>query len=216
MRGTFGTLDARQRERMRQALVETLCTHFASPPFFDPRLGTDRVRPLDRNSLEAVGHFVQSVNYSALDAIDVSSNEVRRFLEGLLLRYLDVNPAFKGSRRARYLPALRARAPRLAADVHRGLLASLDGKAPNFGAPPRKLSWMEGRERARKISQEEHERTTRILEAAIIRSRIDDYSNSGFVPQAEPADVARRPPAPAAVHRPPRRTPPRAPARRRR
>ncbi|HEY7339615.1 MAG TPA: hypothetical protein VH591_01930 [Ktedonobacterales bacterium] len=197
MRGTFGTLDARQLERMRQALVETLCTHFASPPFFDPRQGSDRVRPLDRNSLEAVGHFIQSVNYSALDAIDVSSNEVRRFLEALLLRYLDVNPAFKSPRHARYLPALRARAPRLAADVHRGLLASLDGKAPNFGAPPRKQSWIEGRERARKISQEEYERTTRILEAAIIRSRIDDYSNSGFVPQAEPADVARRPPAPA-------------------
>jgi len=197
MRGTFGTLDARQRERMRQALVETLCTHFASPPFFDPRLGTDRVRPLDRNSFEAVGHFVQSVNYSALDAIDVSSNEVRRFLEALLLRYLDVNPAFKNARHARYLPALRARAPRLAADVHRGLLAALDGKAPNFGAPPRKQSWMEGRERARKISQEDYERTTRILEAAIIRSRIDDYSNSAFVPQAEPADVARRPSAPA-------------------
>ena len=197
MRGTFGTLDARQFERMRQALVETLCTHFASPPFFDPRLGTDRVRPLDRHGLDAVGHFVQSVNYSPLDAIDVSSNEVRRFLEALLLRYLEVNPAFKSPRHARYLPALRARAPRLAADVHRGLLASLDGKAPNFGAPPRKQSWMEGRERARKISQEDYERTTRILEAAIIRSRIDDYSNSGFVPQAEPADVARRPPAPA-------------------
>ncbi|HEU4783001.1 MAG TPA: hypothetical protein VFS83_06665, partial [Ktedonobacterales bacterium] len=159
--------------------------------------GTDRVRPLDRNSVDAVGHFVQSVNYSALDAIDVSSNEVRRFLEGLFLRYLQVNPAFKSPRHARYLPALRARAPRLAADVHRGLLASLDGKAPTFGAPPRKQSWIEGRERARKLSQEEYERTTRILEAAIIRSRIDDYSNSGFVPQAEPADVARRPPAPA-------------------
>lgn len=198
MRGTFGTLDARQLERMRQALAETLCTHFASPPFFDPRLGTDRVRPLDRNSLDAVGHFVQSVNYSALDAIDVSSNEVRRFLEALLLRYLEVNPAFKSPRHTRYLPALRARVPRLAADVHRGLLASLEDKAPNFGAPPRKQSWTEGRERARKLSQEDYERTTRILEAAIIRSRIDDYSNSGFVPQVEPADVARRPPAPAA------------------
>jgi hypothetical protein len=196
MRGTFGTLDARQLERMRQALAETLCTHFASPPFFDPRLGTDRVRPLDRNSLDTVGHFVQSVNYSALDAIDVSSNEVRRFFEGLFLRYLQVNPAFKSPRHARYLPALRARVPRLAADAHRGLLASLEGKAPNFGAPPRKQSWIEGRERARKLSQEDYERTTRILEAAIIRSRIDDYSNSGFVPQAEPADVARRPPAP--------------------
>ncbi|HEX5546081.1 MAG TPA: hypothetical protein VFX24_01655 [Ktedonobacterales bacterium] len=195
MRGTFGTLDARQLERMRQALAETLCTHFASPPFFDPRLGTDRVRPLDSNSVDAVGHFVQSVNYSALDAIDVSSNEVRRFLEGLFLRYLQVNPAFKSPRHARYLPALRARVPRLAADVHRALLASLEGKAPNFGAPPRKQSWTEGRERARKLSQEDYERTTRILEAAIIRSRIDDYSNSGFVPQAEPADVARRPPA---------------------
>ena len=198
MRGTFGTLDARQLERMRQALAETLCTHFANPPFFDPRLGTDRVRPLDRNSLDAISHFVQSVNYSALDAIDVSSNEVRRFFEGLFLRYLQVNPAFKSPRHARYLPALRARVPRLAADVHRGLLASLEGKAPNFGAPPRKQSWMEGRVRARKLSQEDYERTTRILEAAIIRSRIDDYSNSGFVPQAEPADVVRRPPAPVA------------------
>ncbi|HKT38048.1 MAG TPA: hypothetical protein VJR48_06715, partial [Ktedonobacterales bacterium] len=199
MRGTFGSLDAHQLERMRQALVEALCTHFASPPFFDPRLGTERVRPLDRDGLDAIGHFVHSVNYSPLDAIDVSSNEVRRFFEGLLLRYLEVNPAFKRPRQARYLAALRARAPRLAADVHRGLLASLDGKAPSFGAPPRKLSWTEGRERARKISQDDYERTTRILEAAMIRSRIDDYSNSGFVPQAEPADVARRPASPTAT-----------------
>lgn len=196
MRGTFGTLDPRLMERMRLALVEALCTHFASPPFFDPRSGTERLRPLDQTSLDAVGHFVHSVNYSALDDIDVSSNEVRRFLEGLFLRYLAVNPAFKQPRYSRYLPALRARAPRLAADAHRGLLAALDGKSPSFGAPPRKHSWTEGRERARKMSQEEYERSTRILEAAMIRSRIDDYSDSGFVPQAQPADVARRPAAP--------------------
>jgi hypothetical protein len=198
MRGTFGTLDPRLMERMRLALVEALCTHFASPPFFDSRAGTERVRPLDQASLDAVGHFVHSVNYSALDDIDVSSNEVRRFLEGLFVRYLAVNPAFKQPRYSRYLPALRSRAPRLAADTHRGLLAALDGKAPSFGAPPRKRSWVEGRERARKVSQEDYERSTRILEAAIIRSRIDDYSDSGFVPQAQPADVARRPAAPPA------------------
>lgn len=193
MRGTFGTLDRRQAERMRQALIEVLCAHFASPPFFDPRAGTERMRPLDSAAREVVAHFVQSVNYSALDATDVSSHEVRRFLEAMLLRFLDVNPAFKRPRFARYLPALRARAPRLAADVHRGLLASLDGKAPGFGSSPAKRSWMEGRERARKIAQEDYERSTRILEAAMIRSRIDDYSSSEFVPQAEPADVARRP-----------------------
>ena len=98
MRGTFGTLDPRLMERMRLALVEALCTHFASPPFFDSRAGTERVRPLDQASLDAVGHFVHSVNYSALDDIDVSSNEVRRFLEGLFVRYLAVNPAFKQPR----------------------------------------------------------------------------------------------------------------------
>ena len=193
MRGTFGALDARQMERMRLAVVETLCTHFTSPPFFDPRAGTERVRPLDRDTLENVGHFVHSVNFSPLDATDVASHEVRRFLEGLLLRYLNVNPAFKQPRYARYLPALRGRAPRLAADIHRGLLASLDGKASGFGAAPAKRSWGEGRERARKLSPEDYERSTRILEAAMIRSRIDDYSNSGFVPQAEPAEVVRRP-----------------------
>ena len=198
MRGTFGALDARQMERMRLALVETLCTHYTSPPFFDPRAGAERARPLDRATLEGVGHFVHSINFSALDATDVASHDVRRFLEGLLLRYLAVNPAFKYPRYARYLPALRARAPRLAADIHRGLLASLDGKAPGFGAAPTKRSWAEGRERARRLSPEDYERSTRILEAAMIRSRIDDYSNSGFVPQAEPAEVVRRPaPAPA-------------------
>ncbi|HET9980340.1 MAG TPA: hypothetical protein VFQ32_07845 [Ktedonobacterales bacterium] len=202
MRGTFGALDARQMERMRLALVEALCAHFTSPPFFDPRAGSDRVRPLDRDTLENVGHFVHSVNFSPLDATDVASHEVRRFLEGLLLRYLNVNPAFKHPRFARYLPALRARAPRLAADIHRSLLASLDGKASGFGAAPAKRSWAEGRERARKIPPEDYERSTRILEAAMIRSRIDDYSNSGFVPQAEPADVARRP-APAQPAPPP-------------
>ena len=193
MRGTFGALDARQMERMRLALVESLCTHFTSPPFFDPRAGTERVRPLDRATFENVGHFVHSVNFSALDTIEVASHEVRRFLEGVLRRYLDVNPAFKPPRYARYLPALRARAPRLAADIHRGMLASLDGKAPGFGAAPAKRSWAEGRERARKLSPEDYERSTRILEAAMIRSRIDDYSDTGFVPQAEPADVVRRP-----------------------
>lgn len=199
MRGTFGTLDPRQMERMRLALVDVLCTHFASPPFFDPRQGTEQVRPPDRATLEAINHFVHSVNFTALDAIDVSSNEVRRFLQEILLRYLAVNTAFKQPRFSRYLPALRARAPRLAADVHRGLLAALDGKASGFGAPPRKRTWTEGRERARKVSQEDYERSTRILEAAMIRSRIDDYSNSEFVPQAEPADVARRPPPTSAI-----------------
>ena len=208
MRGTFGALDARQMERMRLALVDTLCTHFTSPPFFDPRAGTERVRPLDRTTFEGVGHFVHSVNFSPLDATDVASHEVRRFLETLLLRYLSVNPAFKHPRFARYLPALRARAPRLAADIHRGLLAALDGKAQGFGAGLAKRSWTEGRERTRKLSPEDYERSTRILEAAMIRSRIDDYSNSGFVPQAEPADVARRPaPVPPA-------TPAQAPAQR--
>lgn len=201
MRGTFGTLDTRQMERMRLALVDALATHYASPPFFDPRAGTERVRPLDRTTLDEIGHFVRSVNFSPLDALDVASNEVRRFLEGVLLRYLQVNPAFKQVRYTRYLPALRARSPRLAADVHRGLLASLDGKSGNFGAGPEKRSWLEGRERARKMAQEDYERSTRILEAAMIRSRIDDYSSSGFVPQAEPANVAR-PPALAAPHPP--------------
>ena len=194
MKGTFGSLDTRQMERMRLALVDALCAHFASPPFFDPRQGSERVRPLDRASLDAISQFIHAVNFSPLDAVEVSSNEVRRFLEGVLLRYLNVNPAFKTPRQARYLPALRARAPRLAADIHRGLAAALDGKAPGFGAAPRKSSWMEGRERARKIAQEDYERSSRILEAAMIRSRIDDYSNTGFVPQAEPANVARRPP----------------------
>ncbi|HET8909072.1 MAG TPA: hypothetical protein VFN11_19110, partial [Ktedonobacterales bacterium] len=193
MRGTFGTLDSRQKELMRLAVIETLCAHFVSPPFFDPRAAAERTRPLDGATLDTVGRFVQSVNFSALDAVDVSSNEMRRFLEALMMRFLDVNPAFKHPRYTRYVPALRARAPRLAADVHRGLLASLDGKAPGYGAAPRKRSWTEGRERARKIAQEEYERTTRILEAAMIRSRIDDYTDTGFVPQVEPAEVARRP-----------------------
>jgi hypothetical protein len=193
MRGTFGQLDAQHAERMRHALVETICAHYASPPFFDSRAGTERVRPLDRASLEAVGNFVHSINFSPLQATDIASNEVRRFFEALLLRYLDVNPAFKAARYGRYVPALRTRAPRLAADLHRGLLTFLDGKAPGFGAPARKHSWTEGRERARKISQEDYERTTRILEAAMIRSRIDDYSEIGFVPQSAPADVARPP-----------------------
>ena len=203
MRGTFGTLDARQMQRMRQALIETLCTHFANPPFFDPRAGMERVRPLDRATLDAIAHFVHSLNFSPLDATDVSSNEVRRFLQGVLVRFLDVNPTYKSARYARYLPALRARTPRLAADIHRGLLASLDGKAPGFGAPPQKRSWAEGRERARKISQEDYERATRILEAAMIRSRIDDYSSSEFTPQSEPANVAH-PPAPASASAPAR------------
>ncbi|MGZ3663028.1 MAG: hypothetical protein ACXVDA_00895, partial [Ktedonobacterales bacterium] len=130
---SVGGLDQRQMERLRVELVESIAATLAYPSFFDFQRGQAVARPVDRAKEEEIEQFVASVNFASLERVDITSLEVRRFLEQLLLRYLEVNPLLQGLRIRRRLPELRARVSRVVAEVQRGLVAHVEGRAPAFG-----------------------------------------------------------------------------------
>lgn len=165
---SVGDLRPAQMDRLRGEIVEVLTAHYAYPAFFDFRAGHSAMRPVDRAKREEVDHFLRSVNFSALERTDITSPELRRFLERLLLRYIEVNPSLRGQRLSRRLPALRTHAARLAAEMQRGLAAHLDGKAQAFGAPRQHPSWAASGARGRQDGGE-GEHNTRVLEALLVR-----------------------------------------------
>jgi hypothetical protein len=188
-----GDLDPRKLEQWRAEIAELLAAQLAYPPHFDFRAGHELARPLDRAKREEIEQFVRSINFAPLERTDVSSPEVRRFLEQLLRRYVDVNPSLRHHHSARRLPSLRGRVPRLAAEVHRGLLAFLAGTANGFGArrPPR--SWSEQDQRAQRRS-EGIEHNTRVLEAVLAR-RADEPLPAMPANPPSPSGSAAPPPA---------------------
>lgn len=203
-------------ERLRTELAEALGANVAFPPFFDYRAGKTRVRPVDRAKREEIDTYLRSVNFEPLARVDLTSPEVRRFLERLMLRYVEVNPSLAQPRLARRLPELRSRIPRMAADVHRGLLAALAGEpaAATFGARRRQPSWAEAAAtppRQQTQPRPAGERNTRVLEAILVRQEFGDSRATVSPPPAasKPAAAPRPPaplspaPAPAATVEPP-------------
>jgi hypothetical protein len=189
MGASVGDLEQRQIERWRAEIAEVLAAELAYPPFFDFRAGRELVRPIDRAKREEIEDFVRSISFSTLDHTDSGSAEVRRFLEQLLSRFLDVNPALRHPWVMRRLPSLRARVPRLAAQIHRDLLTALSGTTTGFGAHRSQQSWAVGRAIAARGS-EEAEHNTRVLEAVLARTETS---------HAPPAAPPQRPPEPASA-----------------
>src|SRR5512147_267954 len=158
---SVGGLDQRQMERLRVELVESMAATLAYPSFFDFRKGQAIARPIDRAKQEEIEQFVASVNFAPLDRVDITSLEVRRFLEQLFLRYLEVNPLLQGFRIRRRLPELRARVSRMVAEIHRGLVSHVEGRAPAFGTRRQRMSWA-GNSGARD-GRDDEEHNTRVL-----------------------------------------------------
>ena len=182
-----GDLEQRQMERLRVELGEVLAAHVAYPPFFNYRTAQAMVRPLDRTKRDEIDQYLQSVNFTSIERAEVSSPEVRRFLERLILRYIEVNPALTRPRQYRRLPELRSRAPRMAAEVQRGLLAFLSGQATAFGTQRSRPAWSGPAAQPHHLKQD-REHNTRVLEAILVR-------RSGALPPP-PSSHAARPAVP--------------------
>ena len=182
-----GDLEQRQMERLRIEIAETLVANFAYPPFFDFRTNRMLVRPIDRAKRGEIEHFVRTVNFSAVERIEVTSPDVRRFIERVLGRYIEVNTALAHPRFARFLPGLRAHAARMASQLQRNLIAHLERSSPAFGAPREQPSWA-GTPHRGALEQEETEHNTRVLEATLLRRPGD--APGPYVP------VTRRPGSP--------------------
>ena len=165
----IGDLDRRQVERLRIEIVETLAANFAYPPFFDFRTNRMLVRPIDKAKRGEIEHYIQGVKFSSLERLEVTSLDLRHFIEKLFQRYVEANTALAHRRFERFLPGLRAHASRMASQLQRNLIAHLDGGAPSFGVPRQKQSWAGGPSPASAAEVEETEHNTRVLEATLLR-----------------------------------------------
>jgi hypothetical protein len=179
----LGDLDARQVERLRTELAETLAANFAYPPFFDYTAGHAKARPVDREKRQEIAQYLSSVSFSSLDRVDVRSPDLRRFLERLLLRYIEVNPVLGRQQYARRLSEMRATVPRAAAQIQRGLVALTEGSAPAFGARRPVVSWSgQSPRHAAPLPEEELEYHTGVLQATLSRSHQAVSPPSGQAP----------------------------------
>lgn len=211
MGASFSDLEPRQIDRLRAELAEVLAANVAYPSFFDYRSGTARIRPVDRAKRDEIEQYLRSANFEPLRFVDLTSPEVRRFLERLMLRYIEVNPALAQQRLTRRLPELRSRVPRMAATVHRGLLAFLggDSAAASFGIHRQQPSWAASAPatpnttaRPQAQPREARERNTRVLEAILVRQEL----GAGAAPaafSAPPTPVPTPPPIPDTISHPP-------------
>jgi hypothetical protein len=167
---SLGTLEPRQVERLRGELAEALTAYYAYPPFFDYRAGESRFRPVDREKQQEIAQYLSSVTFEALDRVDVRSPEVRRFLERLFSRYIEINPALARAFFARRLPELKATVPRVAAGIQRGLVELTEGRAPAFGQRQPSRSWTGIARRPAPLPEDEQAYHTDVLAATLARS----------------------------------------------
>jgi hypothetical protein len=168
---SLGTLDRAQIERWRAALSDAIATSFAYPPFFDYAARTATMRPVDRAKRTEIEEFVRSANLEHIERMDVSSPEVRRFIERLFLRYLEVNPALAQARLQRRLPQLRSHVPRAAADTQRALKGHADVGAAGTATQRAQRLWSGS---AMRMANAGGEHNTRVLEAVLARGRSAD------------------------------------------
>lgn len=166
-----GDLDDRQMERLRAELIELLARRFAYPPFFDYTAGEARVRPADHAKRQEIESHVRGASFAPLSRMDVSAPEVRRFLEALILRYIETNPALARRFVARRVPELRAWAPKAAVAVQQGLVAHTRGNAPTYGGPQPAPDWAGPKGPSPYATEEDLERNTAVLAATLVRTR---------------------------------------------
>ena len=195
MAARISELEPRLLERLRAELAELIAAAVAYPPFFDFRANRQVTRPIDRARMDEIQHFLSSVNFGPIERADVTAPETRRFIERLILRYLEVNEGLRGRYAAHYLPRLRALAPRLAADAQRRAVGYVNGSIPDFGARRQAMSWASVSRRESGRSAEERERATRVLESALLQRPGVSASAPAVSPARQPASPPPAAPA---------------------
>jgi hypothetical protein len=159
-------VEPRHIERLRVEIVEAISAALAYPPFFDFRAGKLRSRPIDRAKVAEIEQFIGSANFAPIERASPSSPDIRRFIERLILRYLEVNPSLTTPGGARYLPIMRGQALRLAAETHRRLVSYLNGAERDFGARRQAASWASIKRGGRHAASDS-DHSSRLLEAAL-------------------------------------------------
>ena len=185
MAARMSELEPRLIERLRADLAELIAANVAYPPFFDFRANRLVTRPIDRARQDEIQRFLSSANFSPIERADANAPETRRFIQRLIVRYVEVNEALRGRYAAIYASRLRAQAPRLAAEAQRRAVGYLNGGVRDFGARRQAVSWGMSSRRVAGRSGEERERATHVLESALLQ-RASEPPASTSAPSVSP------------------------------
>ncbi len=140
----LGQLPPAEVARLKAELAETLIANFCYPRFFDNRVETLRMRPVDRAKRQEVWLFLSSVDFTSWSRVDLTSPDFQHQIERLFIQFVQRNRAFFGEQGRRRMSDVRMLINSSAASVVQGLRNHLTGQRqgnPPFGSPRPAVSW---------------------------------------------------------------------------
>jgi hypothetical protein len=173
MAGSIGQLTPLQVQRLKSELGEVLIAEFCNPRFMDYRADILRSRPATRRQRHEVWQYLENMDFAALPLADSASLQLQQQLEGIILGYIERNPAFKG-RFERAGGDAHGRVHQAAVEVVAGFRAYLEqGERGHFGFPRPVESWAG---KYGDLSWAAIEQSTRHMQESLLASRADDIA----------------------------------------
>jgi hypothetical protein len=142
---SLGQLPPAELARLKAELAETLVAHFCYPRFFDYRTESLRMRPVDRAKRQEVWLYLSSVDFTAWSRVDLMSPDFQRYIERLLIQFVQRNRSLFGEQGRKRLSDIRMLIGSSATSIVQGLRAHLTGQRQErpfpFGSPRPVVSW---------------------------------------------------------------------------
>ena len=127
--------------RLKAELAETLISNFCYPRFYDYRIDSLRMRPVDRSKRQEVWQYLGSVDFNAWGRIDLMSPDFQRQVERLLIYFVQRNRTFFGEQGRKRMADIRLLISDSSTSIIEGLRGHLTGKSNGFGNPRPINSW---------------------------------------------------------------------------
>lgn len=127
--------------RLKAELAEILISNFCYPRFYDYRIDSLRMRPVDRTKRQEVWQYLGSVDFNAWGRIDLMSTDFQRQVERLLIYFVQRNRTFFGEQGRKRMADIRILISTSASSIVEGLKGHLTGRSNGFGNPRPVNSW---------------------------------------------------------------------------
>ncbi len=127
--------------RLKAELAETLISNFCYPRFYDYRVDSLRMRPVDRTKRQEVWQYLGSVDFNAWGRIDLMSPDFQRQVERLLIYFVQRNRTFFGEQGRKRMADIRMLISTSSTAIVEGLRGHLTGRSNSFGNPRPVNSW---------------------------------------------------------------------------
>ncbi len=127
--------------RLKAELAETLISNFCYPRFYDYRIDSLRMRPIDRTKRQEVWQYLSSVDFNAWGRIDLMSPDFQRQVERLLIYFVQRNRTFFGEQGRKRMADIRMLISTSSTFIVEGLKGHLTGSSNGFGNPRPINSW---------------------------------------------------------------------------